>query len=122
MWFDSGPFDARRWTVYAGPDAPDTVQCALAADAIPEMPTRSSLDFDGRFVVKAPRATTLAVLPLGDSIASAVRFLKIDQAKLGWQGQLDPGTEIAAVWERPFAGPGSDWISSFWSATAGETR
>ena len=128
VWFDAGSIDARRWTVYAGPTPPDSFECIAANDEVGDMPARSRLESDGQFVVRAPRAATLAVVPLSDNGQDLVKFVRIDQAKRGWEGQFGTGVELAAVWEGPFTGPGKNWISSFWSArqslqssTSGET-
>jgi len=117
VWLEGGSVDARRWTVYAGPKPPvAAVDCIAADSELPEMPGRTSLGSDGRIAIRAPRATTLAVVPLLASGPGPVQFLRIDQAKQAWEGQLGEGIELAAVWEDPFAGPGKSWISSFWSA------
>ncbi len=116
VWFDGGSIDARRWTVYAGPTPPDAIECIAASAEVGEMPTRSQLKSDGRFVMRAPRVATLAVVPFRASGQGSVQFVRIDQVKRGWEGQLGSGVELAAVWEGPFTGPGSNWISSFWSA------
>ena len=116
VWFDDGSIDARRWTVYVGPKPPVAVGCVAANEEVSDMPTRSQLDSDGRFVTRAPRAATLAVVPLRANEPGAAKFLRIEQAKRGWEGQLGKGVELAAVWEGPFSGPGKNWISSFWSA------
>jgi hypothetical protein len=116
VWLKGGPIDARRWTVYAGPNPPAAVDCIDADLEVPMMPTRSRLDADGRFVVRSPRAATLAVVPLLSAGPGAARFLRIGRAGHGWVGRLGPEVELAAVWEGPFTGPGRNWISSFWSA------
>jgi hypothetical protein len=115
VWFDGGSIDARRWTVVAGSNAPAPVACIDADAAIADMPTRTRLAPDGQLVVRAPRSTTLAVVPLRAANAGAVMFLRVDRAGRGWEGALGEGVEMAAMWEAPFSGPGTGWISSFWS-------
>lgn len=116
VWLEGGSLDARRWTVYVGPKPPTAVDCVAADTELPNMPGRTQLKADGGIVVRAPRAATLAVVPLLESGVGAVQFVRIDQAKRGWEDQLGEGVELAAVWEGPFTGPGKNWISSFWSA------
>jgi hypothetical protein len=116
VWFDGGSIDARRWTVYAGPKPPVAVGCVAANEEGSDIPTRSQLEPDGRFIVRSPRATTLAVVPLQSNGLGEVQFVSFDQARHGWVGQLGGDVELAAVWEGPFTGPGRNWISSFWSA------
>jgi hypothetical protein len=115
VWPENGHFDARRWTVYAGPEPPDPVGCVAAAMAIPEIPGRTVLDPGGRFLVRAPRVATLGVVPVRQDGIGDPLFLSIDTAKKGWDGKLGAGIEFAAVWEAPFTGPARNWISSFWS-------
>jgi hypothetical protein len=116
VWFDGGSIDARRWTVSAGPIAPAAAECANADASVGEMPTRTQLDHNGKFVVRSPRATTIAVVPLLSTGPGSVQYLRIDQADGGWEGQFGKGVELVAAWEGPFSGPGRNWISSFWSA------
>lgn len=118
VWLEGGRSDARRWTVYAGPNAPPAVDCIAASEVMPVMPGRTELDSDGRVVIRAPRAATLAVVPLRADAPGEVQFVRIDEAKRGWSGQLGAGVDFVAVWEAPFSGPGTNWISSFWSARA----
>lgn len=115
VWLDGGPVDARRWTVYSGPEPPAAVNCVDLAASIPEMAARTRLDEGGRFVVRAPRATTLAVVPITVNEIGTARFVRVDQAERGGEIALEAGVEIAAVWEDPFAGPAAGWISSFWT-------
>ena len=115
VWLEHGPLDARRWTLYAGPEPPAERRCVLGDVSIAPMPSRVRIESDGRYVVRAPRATTLAVVPLQATRTGTVRFLRIDEAGHGWEGMLGEDTELVAVWEGPFAGPGRGWISSFWS-------
>jgi hypothetical protein len=116
VWLEGGPIDARRWTVSSGPEAPATVECIAANASVPEMATRTRLESDGRFLVRAPRSTTLAVVPLLATGPAAARFVRIDEIERGGEFELGAGVELAAVWEAPFTGPGTGWISSFWSA------
>jgi hypothetical protein len=116
VWLEGGPIDARRWTVSSGPEAPATVECIAANSSVPEMATRTRLESDGRFLVRAPRSTTLAVVPLLATGPAAARFVRIDEIERGGEFELGAGVELAAVWEAPFTGPGTGWISSFWSA------
>jgi hypothetical protein len=116
VWLEHGPMDARRWTVYAGPEPPTEHRCVLGDAPIAPMPSRVRIESDGRFVVRAPRATTLAIVPLRATHTGAARFLRIDEAGRGWEDMLGEKTELAAVWEGPFTGPGTGWISGFWSA------
>jgi len=118
IWLEGGRSDARRWTVYGGPNPPAAVECVAANEAIPVMPGRTKLDSNGEVVIRAPRAATLAVVPLRADGPGEVQFVRIDEAKHGWIGQLDAGADVVAVWEAPFTGPGTNWISSFWSARA----
>jgi hypothetical protein len=115
VWLEHGPIDARRWTVYAGPEPPAERPCVFGDAPIVQMPSRARIGNDGRLVVRSPRATTLAVVPLRTTGAGTARFLRIDEAGRGWEGMLADGAELAAVWEGPFSGPGRSWISSFWS-------
>ncbi len=118
VWLEGGRSDARRWTVYSGPNPPAAVECVAASEAVPLMPGRTQLESDGHVVIRAPRAATLAVVPFRESGPGEAKFVRIDEAKRGWSGQLGAGTDVVAVWEAPFTGPGTNWISSFWSARA----
>jgi hypothetical protein len=50
-----------------------------------------------------------------------VQFVRIDEANRGWSSKLGNGVDRVAVWEAPFSGPGTNWISSFWSVRAAAT-
>lgn len=115
VWPEHGHFDARRWTVYSGPEPPDPVACITAGMTIPEIPTRTVLDTGGRFLVRAPRVATLGIVPVRHTRIGDPLFLDVETAKRGWDGELGAGIEFTAVWEAPFSGPANNWISSFWS-------
>ena len=58
----------------------------------------------------------LAVVPITAEGPGKARFVRIDEAGRGWEGQLGDDVELAAVWEGALTGPEWNWISSFWSA------
>ncbi len=106
--------DVRRWTLYSGPEPPRPVPCVLGTADLALRSGRSALA-DGVFQSQAPMPTTIAAVP--STPTAAPKFVRFEKAGDGWSTAIG-SSQAVHVWESPFGGPSSTWISSFWSVTA----